>query len=215
MSATLHPGNETLVRAAAGHLALGPRLVVAAHLSACAHCRAAVGRFEAVGGAVLESTPAEPVVDGRAPDVAAGHGLPVRPPLGPDQAGAPSVVDGYRLPVVLSGFIIGRALPLSPKIRVRRIRTPSGLPSGAVLLAIAPGAGIPDHGHSGREFAQVLRGSFADARGVYRAGDFVEADGGVRHSPRTRDEACLCLFAMDGRFMFSGLLGRLLGLFAP
>ena len=53
-----HATDETLMRYAAGTLTTGPRIVVEAHLADCAACRARVGTYEAVGGALLEQ--AEP-----------------------------------------------------------------------------------------------------------------------------------------------------------
>lgn len=56
MSVASHPGDETLLRYAAGTLPAGPRVVVDAHLEGCPVCRARVRAFEAIGGRVLEET---------------------------------------------------------------------------------------------------------------------------------------------------------------
>ena len=62
-----HPSDELLLAAAAGTLDAGAAIVLGAHLEGCATCRAALREFEAVGGAMLEST--EPAL--MAPDALA------------------------------------------------------------------------------------------------------------------------------------------------
>ena len=49
-----HPSDATLAAYASGTLDQARGLAVATHLSLCAQCRAAVRKFESVGGAVLE-----------------------------------------------------------------------------------------------------------------------------------------------------------------
>ena len=58
MTTTHHPTDETLMRYAAGTLAPAPAIVVRAHLASCPACRARVGEYEALGGALLEETEA-------------------------------------------------------------------------------------------------------------------------------------------------------------
>ena len=54
MSIKHHPTDETLGAYAAGTLDEGSALVVAAHVSLCPRCTAAVRGFEEVGGALLD-----------------------------------------------------------------------------------------------------------------------------------------------------------------
>ena len=52
-----HPSDETLQRYACGGLRPGLALVMRVHLGGCPSCRAALRRFEAVGGALLDDLP--------------------------------------------------------------------------------------------------------------------------------------------------------------
>ena len=51
------------------------------------------------------------------------------------------------------------------------------------LLKVAPGHGIPEHGHGGAELTLVLRGSFHDETGRYARGDVADLDETVEHQP--------------------------------
>jgi putative transcriptional regulator len=52
-----HPSEETLAACAAGTLDEARALVVKVHLSLCGACSREVGRFEAIGGALLDAAP--------------------------------------------------------------------------------------------------------------------------------------------------------------
>ncbi len=66
------------------------------------------------------------------------------------------------------------------------------------------------HAHEGAEFTQILEGALEDDGVIYRAGDFVELGGDHVHRPRVfGDQACLCLFATEGRLVAKDLVGRI------
>lgn len=82
----------------------------------------------------------------------------------------------------------------------------------ASLLRLDPGERAPAHGHGRRDVTVVLRGSFADAYGVYETGDLAFAEPGMRHEPRAvGGEPCVCLIATEPGRPIMGFLG----LFAP
>lgn len=87
----------------------------------------------------------------------------------------------------------------------------AGAPDANVVLLRIPAAGAaPRHGHTGREFTQVLVGGFSDGRDAYVAGDFDEADENVDHRPVVdADGECICIAAVEGRLRIHGI-GRLL-----
>jgi len=60
------------------------------------------------------------------------------------------------------------------------------------LFRWAPGARLPDHQHVGIEQTYVIEGSFADADGVYTAGNYVWRRAGSRHDAWS-DEGCVTL----------------------
>lgn len=205
-----HPSDALLVGYGAGSLGEGLSLAVALHLARCPDCRAAMRDIDAVGGALLEDLPPEPLARLTLADTLArlDHGPTLRPSRRP-VAGDPG------LPGPLRPYI--GSLSTVPWQRlapgVRRVellpRTPRG--GSAQLLRIAPGTALPHHGHGGLELTVVLAGSFTDELGRYAAGDVAEADGDVRHQPiADSHEDCLCLIATDAPLRFTGLMGRLM-----
>ncbi|MDI4664973.1 cupin domain-containing protein [Xanthobacter autotrophicus] len=231
MSVHSHPGDETLLRHAAGTLPAGPRLLVETHLQGCPACRITLRRFEAVGGALLEA--AEPVAlasdalartlarlgpaptttglraGGARPDhLEAGFAGVATARRGPEGLWLP---DGVRLPRPLAARRIGALMPVAPGVRVGRVHVPEDAQSSVFLFQIGPGRAIPRHTHAGTEYTHVICGGFSDPSGHYGPGDLVEADADVDHSPRVDDEGtCVCLAAFEGRPRFHGLLGVVL-----
>ncbi|MEP9351988.1 ChrR family anti-sigma-E factor [Xanthobacter sp. KR7-65] len=212
-----HPGDETLLRYAAGTLPSGPRLVVQVHLSGCPACRSAVAGFEAVGGALLEAeTPAATAPDAlsRALSRLDTPALPPRGEAGPAVVRPRGLPDGLvlppgvALPAPLGSRRMGPMIAIAPGVRVGMVRLDEDPDAQVLLLRIGPGRAIPSHTHSGTEFTQIICGRYGDDFGHYGPGDLVEADGDVDHTPRVEGtEDCICLVAFDGRIRFRGLLG--------
>lgn len=215
MSARHHPSDETLMAFAAGTLKAGPRLVISIHLDGCPHCRDAVRTFEAVGGALLEAAEPAAIADGALDALFARidaedrpgatkprpRPVPVVPPVTPD---------GIALPAALAAHGVGRWRSLGPSLRWARVQVDGDPTANVVMLRIPAARSVPRHGHTGREFTQVLVGSFSDGRDAYVAGDLIEADEHVDHQPIV-DAAgeCICIAAVEGRLRIHGI-GRLL-----
>lgn len=217
MTIAHHPTDETLLRYAAGTLAAGPAIVIAAHLAVCPLCRNRLKAFEALGGAVLDETQPtalEPTALAAAltridaetvPAMARRH---TGPPAGPPAA--PVTRDGLTLPAALAGCDIGPWRWFGPGVRMSRIGVPHEPAAGIMLLKVGPGRKLPEHGHSGIEFTYVLSGSFSDSLGRFGPGDLAEVDDDVEHQPVVdRDGECICLVALEGRMRLNGLLGRI------
>jgi putative transcriptional regulator len=99
---------------------------------------------------------------------------------------------------------------IAPGVWVAAVDTPHARDNRVYLLFVAPGMPAARHEHSGAEFCAVLKGTFRDEVGLFSAGDFAAADSDLNHLPVVEgDEACLCLFATEGRLKAQGLLGRL------
>jgi putative transcriptional regulator len=204
-----HPSDETLQRHACGALRPGLRMVMNVHLSGCAACRQAQRRFEAVGGALLDDLPPEPVSPALLEKIFARI----------DAEGAPSrgyskpafTADGFALPAAMAGCRVGPWRFIHPKLRWARVEIPGAEQDRVILLKIAAGFAAPAHGHGGLELTQVLAGGFSDGRDDYEPGDLVEADESLRdHEPRViGDEDCLCLAAVEQPLRLNSLLGRL------
>ena len=206
MSPHHHPSEAILAAYASGALADGPSLATAVHLESCAACRGAVGLFEAVGGALIEATPASDM-DPLALDLALAQierPFPVRPAsrASADRRG----IGSGRLPSALAGRRIGARRFVAPDLWVAHVQ--SNAPDGwrTYLLHAGKGARLLQHGHQGVELTTVISGAFRDETGLYGPGDFAEADEALDHRPAVEgDGACLCLISAEGGVRARGL----------
>eukprot|EP00919_Chromeraceae_sp_WS-2016_P024109 GHVR01057096.1.p1 GENE.GHVR01057096.1~~GHVR01057096.1.p1 ORF type:complete len:195 (-),score=30.04 GHVR01057096.1:33-617(-) len=67
---------------------------------------------------------------------------------------------------------------------------------GAKFMKLQPGQSAPAHGHGSLEATVVLQGEFSDGHGVYKRGDLVLGEPGIRHKPAAAgDETCICFVA--------------------
>ncbi len=204
-----HPSDETLQRYACGGLRPGLALVMRVHLGGCPSCRAALRRFEAVGGALLDDLPPAAISPALLEKIFARIDSGAAPREAPPAPAA--TADGFALPAAMAGCRIGPWRFVHPKLRWARVEVPGAEKDRVILLKIAAGFAAPAHGHGGLELTQVLAGSFTDGRAQYRPGDLIEADESLDdHEPRvTGDEDCLCLAAVERPLRIHSLLGRL------
>ncbi|TCK23643.1 ChrR-like anti-ECFsigma factor [Ancylobacter aquaticus] len=212
-----HATDETLMRYAAGQLPAGPARVLAVHLAGCPCCRSRLAEFDAVGGALLEAMPPAPM----APDAFAAalraidaqeHALPAAPFLARDaKAEVPAALPGgVPLPAALRDCEIGPWRWIGLGVRASAVKLPEDRQARLTLLRIGPGRKMPDHGHVGTEFTQVISGSFSDGYGRYGPGDLSEMDQEIEHQPIVDpDGECICLAALEGSMRLNGFFGRL------
>lgn len=182
-------------------------LVVATHVSLCDECRARLGAFDAVGGAVLTDTDSvEMSDDSLAACLDRIEMLPqatTRQPL--QRAGC--------FPAPLADYIGGgpdavKWRPLGMGVKQAMLRT--GRDASARLLYIPAGQAVPDHGHRGLELTLVLQGAFRDDSDRFGPGDIEIADEAVEHTPVAEaGAACICLAATDAPLRFNALIPRL------
>lgn len=213
MSPRHHPSDETLMAHAAGTLAAGPRLVVGIHLDGCPRCREAVRGFEALGGALLEEIAPAPMSDGALDALFARIDAEdaTTAALAPQSASpVPVTPDGILLPPRLAAHTVGRWRRIGNMLRWARVEVDGDPDANVILLRIPANGSAPRHGHTGREFTQVLAGGFSDGRDAYEVGDLVEADDHVDHRPVVDgDGECICIAAVEVRLRIHGI-GRLL-----
>jgi putative transcriptional regulator len=211
-----HLSDALLSAYAAGALPEAFSLVIATHVSLCDDCRARLGAFEAVGGALLDR--------GAATDDAA----PL-PELSPDSLQATmariAALEGQppvaHRPVRRAGLF---PAPLSDyagdgpeavKWRaigggVRQAILSTTGDAVVRLLHIPGGVAVPDHGHRGTELTLVLQGAFRDETDRFGPGDIEIADQSVEHTPVAEPGVdCICLAATDAPLRFNALLPRL------
>lgn len=205
MSAINHHIPDAMLAAyAAGSLAQPFALVVAAHVSICRDCRAALTAHQAAGGAVLETVGAVAVSSEMKAHLMARLDRPHRPEPVQRRAGV------YPGPVMAA--LKGRAprwKSLGTGVRQDILMADN---SGSVrLLYIPPGQAVPDHSHGGLEMTLVLQGSFSDQTGRFGVGDVEVAGEDLDHQPvADPGEACICLAATDAPLRFRSFIPRLL-----
>jgi putative transcriptional regulator len=141
-----HPSQETLAAYAAGVLDEARGLIVATHLARCRDCERQVARFEAVGGALLESAPAVPLM----PD-ALEKALRLTERETPQAQPATDPLDRYTL---------GPWRWVGPGVRRRTVSVPETDGIKVFMLKAAPGTRLPHHRHGGYEWTCVLEGAF-------------------------------------------------------
>ena len=209
MKITHHLTDRLLMAYAAGTLPEAFGLVIATHVSLCDECRARLGAFEAVGGAVLEDSVA-PVAMAEGSLAATMARIRVRPP---EPREAPVARHGV-FPGPLADYAGGsgpegvRWRPVGGGVRQAILPTAPG--ATARLLHIPGGVAVPDHGHRGTELTLVLQGAFRDEAARFGPGDVEVADEAVEHTPVAEPgPACICLAATDAPLRFTALLPRL------
>ena len=192
-----HPSPDILTEYAAGTLEPGFGLVVGAHVEGCAACRIRVGAYEAASGDALAGLPRAQMAEGALARVMT-------------QLEAPLAVTVYDLRPLLERLPHKPRKWVAPGVWVAAVDTPHAPSNRVYLLSVAPGGATARHGHEGREFCAVLKGAYTDALGLFAAGDFAAAESDLNHQPVVQGkEACVCLFATEGRLKPQGFLSRM------
>lgn len=201
-----HLSDSLLMAYAAGSLPEAFSLVVATHVSMCDECRAQLGAFEALGGAVVEDQAVNMTDDALLACMARLDAPVPAEPARPHRRGI--------FPAPLAEYVGGDLSSVKWKsigMGVRQAILPTARGASARLLYIPAGQAVPDHGHHGLELTLVLQGAFQDADGRYGPGDVEIASEAVDHTPIADPGCdCICLAATDAPLKFHGLMPRLL-----
>ena len=214
-----HPSEALLVDYASGAMGQAQALVIAAHVHACAQCRAAVEAAEAVGGALLSTLPDAGLSPGALDRALARLEQPAPEPPPVTRAPAPQPKDWIRVPPEVAEAV-GRKRWVAPGVWVAAIYPDQrGRPRRdgplAYLLRVGSGMRMPEHTHSGCELTVILKGAFSDGEAVYRPGDLAETDDNVHHSPQISGEGeCVCLVACDNPLIVKEAIGRIVQRYA-
>lgn len=201
-----HIPDEILLAYAAGTLPHPHAVVVAAHVSMCDTCRAALSAHQAMGGAVLEESATETVSDAlRARVFDMLDDTPPPEPLPPRRIGI------YPGPVAALLGPDGQAPWKSLGFGVKQAILSEGDEGSLRLLYIPGGRAMPEHGHHGLEMTLVLQGSFSDEEGRFGPGDVEIGHDALEHTPvADPGPDCICLAATDAPLRFKSLVPRLL-----
>jgi putative transcriptional regulator len=201
-----HLSDQLLLAYAAGQLPEAFSLAVATHVSLCDDCRARLGAFDAVGGALIDAAPEMAMgEDALAAALARIGGL--------DQPARPKPPKPGVFPAPLADYVGGDLAAVRWKRvggGVRQAILPTAKGATARLLHIPAGTAVPDHGHRGLELTLVLQGAFADESDRFGRGDIEIADEAVEHTPvALAGEDCICLAVTDAPLRFRALIPRL------
>jgi len=201
-----HLTDALMLAYSAGSLPEAFSLTVATHISMCDECRARLGAFDTVGGALLEGTDEVAMTrDSFAATMARIRAARPEVKPAPRRAGL--------LPVPLQDYIGGdldavRWRPVG--MGVRQAILPTSKAATARLLHIPAGAAVPDHGHRGTELTLVLQGAFVDQVDRFGPGDIEIVNEDLNHTPVADIGAdCICLAATDAPLRFRALMPRL------
>ncbi|MFD0859356.1 ChrR family anti-sigma-E factor [Roseovarius aquimarinus] len=203
-----HLTDSLLMAYSSGNLSEAFSLAVATHVSLCDECRARLGAFDSVGGALLEQSELPEMSQGSmAAALAAAKGKPVEPRAArsaPRRAGV--------LPPPLQDYVGGDLEAVkwrSVGMGVRQAILPIKGEATARLLHIRAGAAVPDHGHKGMELTLVLQGAFMDADDRFARGDIEIATEDLEHTPIADiGEDCICLAVTDAPLKFNSWVAR-------
>ncbi|MEM7472793.1 MAG: ChrR family anti-sigma-E factor [Pseudomonadota bacterium] len=207
-----HLSDALLMGYAAGTLPEAFNLVVATHISLCDECRARLGAFEAVGGAVLEDVGATDMSSTLSDvfDIIDADKDQVR--------SQPTKVKSDIFPDALRDYVGGDLDSVkwrSVGMGVKQAILPTSRSASVRLLHIPAGGKMPDHGHRGTELTLVLQGAFKDEEDRFGRGDIEIATEADHHTPIAEEgQACICLAATDAPLKFNGVIARIAQKFA-
>ncbi len=211
MKITHHLDDATLMSCAAGSQPEPMAAVVASHLSVCPSCLSGLRGFERVGEVLFDGL--ETVgLDRPAPIVAMRAGQQD----GETLVRANTDAKRTEVPAPLR-HLIGDDLDsihwkrLAPGLWHYPLPLSAHTKGDLRLIKVGPGVAMPDHGHGGSELTYVLRGSYTDKLGTFRAGDVADLGDDVEHQPIADPvEGCICLIASDSKAKFKGWVARMM-----
>lgn len=214
MSVSHHLTDETLQDYTVGALSASMETLVACHLSMCSHCRARASMAEDIGGNFLDQIDPSPVHQSAVELMLRGQSAADQHPDHNTASLATSPIDGIPAPLAR---LLPKALEeldwrrVAPGIKQFNLSTQHRRFGAFQLLHLAPGVVLSAHAHNDRELTYVVKGSYQDEIGRFKAGDIADLDGDVAHQPVVdTDEPCIALIASNSPARYSGMLGKIM-----
>jgi putative transcriptional regulator len=208
MTVNHHPDIATLMAFSAGTMDEPYTTVIATHLAMSEGGRETVRRIDAIGGALLASEPEAKLASGALDRLMGSLNDDRIQVVAHDQiGGVPAPLRPY-LPNGLEGV---RWKWTGPGVATADLAWSENHKSRLMLLRVAGGRRVPEHGHGGQELTLILQGAYRDRFGVFAVGDIADHDEEVEHQPIAEPgEDCICLVAVDSKLTFRGRLMRAL-----
>ncbi len=206
-----HLSDETLLDYANGTLSAAMETLLACHLTVCPHCRARSAIADDVGGQLLASqSPSVPKMSA----VELLEQAKSKPSISVTKP--PKTVGDTTVPRAL-----GRLLPgpieslewrtIAPGIKQYSLSEQPRRDGAFKLLRLEPGVTLSQHTHNERELTYVVRGSYHDELGHFRAGDIADLDNYDEHCPVVDEgEVCIALIATDAPVKYTTVLGKIM-----
>lgn len=215
-----HLSDATLMSYAAGNSPTHLALVIAAHLDQCPLCRQKLRDMEAIAGSVLTMGATQALSeDALQVTMAQLDGL-TQIKNDADTSRSQAVNDNMSDLPSLKRFLPDGGLDhivwknLAPGIKTHIFPQISPEAGTVRLLKIAPGMTLPLHDHQGDELTMVLKGSYSDEIGRFKAGDVADLAEGITHQPISdTDQDCICLIATEGPLRFKAMVPRIMQYF--
>ena len=201
-----HLSDQLLMAYSAGDLPEGFALVIATHLSLCDECRARVGAFDAVGGAVVEDGFCSMSDGSLEACLSRIDGLSQ---ITPRPRQARGIIPAPLVDYIGGGLADVKWRPLGFGAKQAILRM-SDRGASVRLLSIPGGSAMPEHSHRGTELTLVLQGAFRDETDRFGPGDIEVADDNLEHTPVAEEgQTCICLAATEAPLRFNRLIPRL------
>ncbi|UYO00015.1 MAG: ChrR family anti-sigma-E factor [Devosia sp.] len=210
MTINHHPDPATLMAFSAGALEEPYATVIATHLAMSEAGRRALRQLETIGGALLETEGAAPMASG------ALDRLMDRLDDDAETAVIAPAANDNDIPLPLRRYLPGgmeavRWKWTGPGVATADLAWGRDGKSRLMLLRVAGGRQVPEHGHGGQELTLILSGAYRDRFGLFARGDIADHDEDVEHQPIAEPGPdCICLVAVDARLTFRGRLMRAL-----
>jgi len=214
MSVSHHLTSETIQDYAAGGLSMPMETLVACHLTVCHHCRRRAALADRVGGSLFEQCEPEPVSMTAAQLIKQASLQPDHSAPRSSPAIANPALSGVTLP-------LARLLPnsleeldwrrIAPGIKQFNLSDQHRSQGAFKLLLLNPGVVLSEHSHNDRELTYLVKGSYQDSIGTFKAGDIADLDDQDLHQPVIdADEPCIALIATHSPVRYSGMLGKIM-----
>ena len=200
-----HPDMATLISYAAGALSSNFTQIVKCHVENCSQCQAQIQEGEQLGGQLLNMHPSN------------------------SDTSETTYFDDFWKNNINEGVFSEANVTTSTSYEdmieslkgdqkwkslvpgIGQIKLMDGAQGTLRLFKIAPGMAIPLHTHNGNEMTLILKGSYSDELGRFKAGDVADVDDDTDHQPiADTQEDCICLIATEAPLKFKGLLPRLM-----
>tara|TARA_R110002020_G_scaffold2136_4_gene9766 strand:- start:2877 stop:3536 length:660 start_codon:yes stop_codon:yes gene_type:complete len=213
MTVNHHPDITTLMAFSAGTLDDPYATVIATHLAMSEGGRETLRHINTIGGALLADEPEAELSTGALDRLFDALGDDSeRISVTPHDARAPAGDVPLPLQRFLPNGLDGvRWKWTGPGVATADLAWGQDRRSRLMLLRVAAGRPVPEHGHGGQELTLILSGAYRDRFGVFAKGDIADHDEDVEHQPIAEPgEDCICLVAVDAKLTFRGRLMRAL-----